>query len=118
MTDDVDIRAATLLDDAAELISDPDRWTRGAPARDAGGAPISPRGVKAEQWCVGGALAAVSRRSKRGIHAHVGACWALDKAAKERGWRNHHHANDGSTHGEALAMVDRARKQLRKEGSP
>ena len=50
------LKAADLLDKAAELIAQPGAWTQMAYARNAEGNPCSPRSRKAVCWCAMGAL--------------------------------------------------------------
>lgn len=45
-----------ILKAARELLSDPERWTRGAQARDRCGRPIDPRGPTAVCFCALGAI--------------------------------------------------------------
>lgn len=42
---------------ARTLLSDPDRWSRGAPSLDQHGRRVKPRDPTACQWCIYGALA-------------------------------------------------------------
>jgi hypothetical protein len=113
MTDDVDIRAANVLDDAAELLTDPRRWTRHTEARDAVGASTHPKAEDAQRWCVGGAVVHVGNKD---LQSFLHASDALRQAATDRGWRHHQHANDKGSYGEVLAVLNQARSQLRQEG--
>lgn len=45
-----------ILQAARELISVPERWTRGTHARDASGMPVPPYSPSACCWCLSGAL--------------------------------------------------------------
>ena len=47
-----------------ELLSDPEHWTKGAPARTSNGGMISPCDKKACSWCIYGAIVKVSHDMK------------------------------------------------------
>lgn len=47
---------AEILRKARDLISVPERWTKGELARSAGGYKVSPRSSNATCWCIEGAL--------------------------------------------------------------
>lgn len=48
-----------ILRETRELLSVPDRWTKGARARDASGSSVCPENQAAASWCLGGAIAIV-----------------------------------------------------------
>lgn len=102
MRDDLEIIKA-----ARELISDPDRWTQGAYAKDNLGRWTYVSSPDAKCWCSTGA---VYKAAVCDIQASIRVLKALDKAVgvhtKLRS--NIIHFNDAHTHPEVLAIFDKA----------
>lgn len=99
-----DWTALDILIKARELISDPERWTQGAYAKDSSGREVYDSDA-AVCWCGIGALRRVAgydylSRSK--------AIDFLHKTAREAGFDYFQDFNDSSTHAEVLAAFDRA----------
>ena len=93
-----------ILEDALELIEDPDRWTRGFYARDAEGVSVDPYSERACRFCALGAVARISGRDIVPI-----APWArLDEAARAAGFPGARTLNDTGTHDDVVTAFRRA----------
>ena len=107
----------SVLKGARELLSDPERWTRGAFARDRKGGPVTPFNPRACQWCVTGAINATS--SIGCACANRGAALALWKTLVERGDHTRLVAqfNDDpcTAHADVLALLDATIERLEGE---
>ncbi len=55
-------RPSQVLEEAAELLADPQRWAQGATARDARGRRVHPSSPYAVCWCAEGAVARLANR--------------------------------------------------------
>jgi hypothetical protein len=55
-----------------ELLSDPEKWTQKALARDKNGEPVSPLSSAAVSWCVLGALFKCEVRDKAAVRKLTG----------------------------------------------
>lgn len=74
----------TIIHDAAQRITDPNRWCQGALARDKNGAEISPRRRGAKSWDVLGAVfkaARIEPDAEDGPHC-ADVCACIDLAAQ------------------------------------
>lgn len=99
------MKTVEVLRAARELISDPERWTRHAVARDAdGGLLLNGNDPRACQWSAEGAVGHVTGCSIDQPGA-LSAINALSRAAKPL---RPSRANDIGTHAEVLAMFDKA----------
>ena len=100
---------------ARELLSDPDRWTKGVGARDAFGRPVSVHDESARCWCALGAVVrssaepfgdALSTAAKSALHVSLLAgedyVWEFNDAPR-------------TSHAMMLAMFDRAISRLEEE---
>lgn len=97
---------------ARALITPPDKWTQGEIARDDEGNATSPTAMDAVCWCAQGAIAKVA-----GGHYLIGAFYARDTLRKVAG-NKVFNFNDGHTHAEVLAALDRAIELARAEAAP
>lgn len=105
---------AAVLRRAAELIAEPERWTRETLARDANGKECQECSVKAVQWCALGAI--VRAAADAGIGSHWGdASWAL---RLHLGIRNTGEWNDHPSrrHAEVLAALRAAADAQERNG--
>lgn len=76
--------AAELLDEAALILADERRWTRGAHAKDADGIAVDPCAPEACAWCLEGAvLAAVPRLTNRDPLATYASASAIHAMVQE-----------------------------------
>lgn len=83
-----------------ELLSDPDRWTQGAYARDATGHTVLTYAPDACRWCIAGACDRTAPSTARALQARA----AL---ARQAGVRLSTF-NDTNGHPEVLALIDKA----------
>ena len=99
------MKTREILVAARELISQPERWTQGAYARDLNGLRVSPGGPNAVCWCAIGAMAKVAGLSS-GEMEDSRAAITLELAAESNGviaeW------NDASDHESVVEAFDRA----------
>jgi hypothetical protein len=66
-----------------DILSDPSKWTQGAPARDQLGEECPPASPQAVKYCVLGAIAkAYPKREDR-----IAAAWRVRDAVIDLGWR-------------------------------
>lgn len=91
-------RTLEVLREARELIADPERWTRGAGARDANGSSVHPRAEEAVRWC---AIGAIDRADPSIISDALDALHAVTRGEVET-------VNDRGGHKRVLALFDRA----------
>lgn len=108
-----DTRTIEVLRGARELISDPERWTRGTLARDKDDCVVRPQSPAAVKWCVVGAL---YHECPAGLHPlQVARCIrsalnALSAATSA----NPSDVNDNGGHKRVLALCARAIARLEK----
>ena len=99
------MKTREILVAARELISQPERWTKGEYARDLNGRRVSPGGPNAVCWCSIGAMAKVAGLSSGEMEASE-ASVTLALAAESNGvipeW------NDASGHQSVVEAFDRA----------
>ncbi len=72
----------SLLVDARTLISDPEKWTRGTPARDKHGDPATPDSKDAVAWCADGAVTRSMYRTSETLHVPAETQHAGERAAR------------------------------------
>lgn len=94
-----------VLRGARELLSEPERWTKDAGARDAKGAPCGWDAEDASCWCLDGALCRLAYRNNAAAYQEAGA--ALRKFVLDD-YDSYVDFNDSRTHSEVLALLDRA----------
>ena len=101
--------ALTLARQVRELLAVPERWTQGWLARDANGVGCPPTSKRAVCWCLDGAMRRVTRNQVlRGdldmeLRAHLRMSPSI--------W------NDGSTHADVLALLDRVVQRMERENA-
>lgn len=99
------VSAAQVLRDAKELISAPERWTKGAYARDSAGHPVWEMADEAVCWCATGA---VCRATINDSTLAPEALEALNNTKSSgRGVAGYNDAA-GTTHEDVMAWFDRA----------
>ena len=98
-----------ILTGARDLISDPDRWTQYANARDADGNIVSTDNEHSVCWCMGGAVWRVVVLAKETPRAGFAALGAIRQAA--RAYASEY--NDSHSHKQVLALLDRTIQQER-----
>lgn len=107
----MDSEVLTVLKQARELISSPDKWCKGAFARDSAGLPVYPVDSDACYWCAEGAVGKVVTESnnccltdcKRELNKTVGGLFIF--------WND----KDERTHAEVLAAFDETIERLENE---
>ena len=97
--------AVAVLERARELISDPERWTQRAFARNSVGEATSASGPGATCWCALGAIAREEGRSGSGAVRQLREGAGLHGTGTYLGIADF---NDVSTHAEVLAAFDKA----------
>jgi hypothetical protein len=103
------VSTVEILRAARALIDTPEKWTRGAAARDASGASLSiGQWPEAASFCIVGAChVATGIVGESGIEARRNACYAIGRAATGRdAWPASF--NDNATHADVLAAFDKA----------
>lgn len=100
-----------LLEGAKQLISDPERWTQKALARDGGGRSCLPWEQEAACWCVMGALQRAEHNHQAFGSATLNAMIALQSGAAAVNpafglFDFNDHAD--TKHGDVLAALDNA----------
>jgi hypothetical protein len=89
---------------ARKLIADPQRWTQGTEARNAGGSPTDVYSENAVRWCASGAIFRAAPNGDAGADAL--------RQASEVAWRTYDLAlpdvNDQFGHEAVLRVLDRA----------
>lgn len=95
----------TTLRNVRELLSDPDRWTRGSAARTADESETHPRSRNAVAWCLVGAAeyCATDRLSYWGARSAL-----FEEIARRTPGAGIPRFNDSATHAEVLAVVEAA----------
>lgn len=95
---------ADVLLAARDLIAEPERWTRGVPARDTEGFEVGVTNTAAAQFCMVGAVMHVTRRDcvDFGVYDK---CWPYLGQACGGSITGF---NDRRTHADVLAAMDRA----------
>ena len=96
-----------LLTASRDLISEPERWTQDAYARDIHGEPTDAVGDGAVCWCATGALwsAGHDHNGKHFYDLYEDAVGELTQAAGRKSLVLY---NDGHTHNQVLALFDEA----------
>ena len=96
------VTALEVLKAARELISRPEAWTQGVWARDASGEKVLSTSREAVCWC---ALGAVTRSACNALEQEVA---FTELRQGTTGFGGIGDFNDQSSHGEVLALFDRA----------
>ena len=107
------MRTYEVLEKAKDLLSDPDKWTQQAYARDADGETVMVHDESAVRWCVLGAVGKVvpdhdnSRARMRAADILNESSLELHNCLSATG------VNDGSSHRVVLAMLDHATEKAK-----
>ncbi|MPZ13966.1 MAG: hypothetical protein GEU73_06015 [Chloroflexi bacterium] len=84
------------------------RWTQGASARTAGGAPVEPDAFVAVRWCVEGAR----RRERMTDDVY----WHIERVSAELFGCSPLGVNDELGHAAVLRVLDEAERRAKEEG--
>ena len=94
----------SVLRSAKELISTPERWTRGEMARDEAGRCVSHSDDAAVSWCIEGAI----WRSVKHEESRFNALQALSRELPvELRWPHVFNDYDDTTHADVMELFDR-----------
>lgn len=98
-----------VLEQAIELIENPEHWTQGALARDVTGQHVDPLAPTAVTWCARGALWRASGRHHQENTQQIGRLIAHIMGGGIMGGRNGIIGfNDNSLHGDVVLAMKRA----------
>lgn len=95
------------LTEVRALLSDPERWTKQAEARDEHGTPVNAWDAEATCWCLYGALIRVTNTGMYANEEYNKACEQIRKelsAGYEHEWISEF--NDHSSHSQVIEMLD------------
>lgn len=109
---------ASVLQDARDLIADPDHWTQGYGARTAEGYNIHPTSFGATSFCAVGAVNRVTGGKPNLMEPALTSLRAAVLEGAPSGARTSGPIttfNDNHTHAEVLAMFDRAIASVRQD---
>jgi hypothetical protein len=95
---------------AREIISDPEKWTQHAGAREASGFEVVPHSTVACRWCAWGAIQKAAREIVgQGIYVHsLRAAARLDTNIVQSGLHPLFAVNDQQGHAAVLSLFDKA----------
>lgn len=104
-----------ILTAARELLSVPERWTKGSPARTSDGTMTDARSEDAVCWCARGALQRVSDCCDEVYASRA----ILRQATGNYGFKDYVYLNDlpKTTHADILSLFDRAIELARKKAN-
>lgn len=98
-----------LLREARALISDPDKWTQGALARNAHGSEVAHYSPDACKWCAVGAISRVAASNNASYDTEMSAYSSLVQASRRLFYSDAvGEVNDTHSHTDVLALFDRA----------
>lgn len=103
------VLAKTAIQRARRLLSSPSRWTKGAEAKDQYGVPVGEKSPEACQWCLRGALRAVSINGD-----YEPARKAVESVLTEKGFTGLPHFNDSynTKYHQVVQVLDEADARL------
>ena len=110
-----------VLEEARNLISDPDNWTRNVYAKTAEGISIAVHNKRAARFCAIGAVARVLRINQEKIFDEPSEMLAIRRAlydsARKLGFPGIAHLNDAADHSKVLEMYDGAITEEKRNGA-